>query len=43
MDEFEQSDLEKETNDSHNTSYQMRYIMHLQGSRSAFLPNKICF
>ena len=42
MDEFEKSDSEKKTNDSHNTCYQhMRYIMRLQGSRSALLPNNM--
>ena len=40
MDEFEQSDLEKETNDSHNTCYQnaVRY----KEKENAFIGNCEC-
>ena len=35
MDEFEQSDLEKETNDSHNTFY--RNAIHYKGQENVFI------
>ena len=35
MDEFQQSDLEKETDDSHNTSYQN--TIHYKEKENAFI------
>ena len=39
MDEFEQSDLEKETNDSHNTCYQNASEKFIMSVPSPFLIN----
>ena len=40
MDEFEQSDLEKETNDSHNTCYQN--AIHYKEKENVFIKNCKC-
>ena len=44
MDEFEQSDLEKETNDSHNTCYQnaIRYVIDKLRVAEAYPTDLLC-